>query len=307
MHISIQGFVMAESLANAAGISAKADDDAKLHSRRRKFPNVLILGAVFFSIITLVAIIGPFVSPYAYDEIHITDRFQPPNLNYFFGTDEYGRDVLSRTLYGTRMSLVMGITATLVSLLLGVPLGLMAGYYRGRVDEIIMRCLDVMIAFPPIILVLLILAVTGPGLWKTSITVGILFTPPMARITRSIALEIVSQEFILAAHARGESTSYILFREILPNALPPVIVEASLRITFAMLAAAVLSFLGLGVQPPSADWGLMISQARTFLQMAPWIALVPGTAMCITVLAVNFIGDGLREYLDPRERRRGEL
>ncbi len=297
---------MADPSTEIVEVSKKVDGDSKWRRRPRRLPGILICGAVLLFVIVLAAIVGPFISPYTFDEIHITDRFKSPNLTYLLGTDEYGRDVLSRTLAGTRLSLVIGATATIVSLILGVPLGLIAGYYRQRVDETIMRCLDVMIAFPPLILMLLILTVTGPGLWKTAVTVGILFTPAFARITRSITLELGLQEFVLAAHARGENTRYILFHEILPNAWPPIIVEASLRITFAMLAAAVLSFLGLGVQSPRADWGLMISQARSLLRIAPWMALAPGLAMCITVLSVNLIGDGLREYLDPRQRHKGQ-
>jgi peptide/nickel transport system permease protein len=191
-----------------------------------------------------------------------------------------------------------------VNLVLGVPLGLAAGYFRGRLDELIMRSLDVIVAFPPVIFVMLILTVTPPALWKTTVTIGCLFTPGLARVTRSVVLDLRGQEFIQAARARGESARYIIFRELLPNAWPPIIVEASLRVTFAILIGAVLSFLGLGVRPPAADWGLMISEARTFLDQAPWIALVPGAAMCITVVAVNLIGDGLRELLDPKGRAR---
>lgn len=275
--------------------------------RRRRMPRPLLLGATIVGVVVVVAIVGPLVSPFPYDEIHVHSRFTGPDLTYLLGTDEYGRDVLSRTLFGTRLSLFLGFSATLVSLVLGVPMGLLAGYSRGRIDEMIMRCLDVLISFPPIMLVLLLLSVTDPALWKTSSAIGLLFTPAIARITRSVTLSLVAEEFIVAAHARGESTLYILIREILPNAWPPIIVEASLRVTFAILVGAVLSFLGFGVQPPSADWGLMISQARTFLSQAPWIALAPGFAMCVTVVGVNLLGDGLREYLDPRERRMGAV
>jgi len=273
--------------------------------RRRRLPASLVWGAVIVGAVVIVAVVGPMLSPYPYDEIHVQDRFAPPSSSYFLGTDEYGRDVLSRTLYGTQLSLILGVSAMLVSLALGVPLGLISGYARGAVDEIIMRFLDILISFPPILLVLLLLSVTDPALWKTAGAIGLLYAPAIARITRSVTLGLAAEEFIMAAHARGESRSYILLREILPNAWPPVIVEASLRITFAILTGAVLSFLGFGVQPPSADWGLMISEARSFLDQAPWIALAPGAAMCITVVGVNLLGDGLREYLDPREKRMG--
>jgi peptide/nickel transport system permease protein len=272
--------------------------------RRRRIPLNLIAGSIVFGTIAVLAVLGPVIAPYPYDEIHARDRLQAPNTTYWLGTDDLGRDVLSRTLDGSRLSLFIGLAATAVNLVLGVPLGLAAGYFRGRLDELIMRSLDVIVAFPPVIFVMLVLTVTPPALWKTTVTIGCLFTPGLARVTRSVVLDLRGQEFIQAARARGESARYIIFRELLPNAWPPIIVEASLRVTFAILIGAVLSFLGLGVRPPAADWGRMISEARTFLDQAPWIALVPGAAMCITVVAVNLIGDGLRELLDPKGRAR---
>jgi peptide/nickel transport system permease protein len=282
----------------AAGVGARS------RPRPRRIPANLIAGSIALGAIVVLAVLGPYVVPYPYDEIHARDRLQAPSRTYWLGTDELGRDVLSRTLEGSRLSLFIGLAATLVNLVFGVPLGLIAGYFRGRLDEIIMRCLDLIVAFPPVILVMLILTVTPPALWKTTVTIGCLFTPGLARITRSVVLDLRGQEFIQAAHARGESAWYIIVHELLPNAWPPIIVEASLRVTFAILVGAVLSFLGLGVRPPAADWGLMISEARTFLDQAPWIALAPGAAMCITVIAVNLIGDGLRERLDPKGRGR---
>lgn len=165
-----------------------------------------------------------------------------------------------------------------------------------------MRMIDVMMAFPPLILVLMIAALTTPSPTKSMLVVGMLFIPGIARVTRSVTLDLAQKEFVLAARARGESQGYILFREILPNALPVIIVEGSLNITFAMLLAAVLSFLGFGVQPPASDWGLMISQARRFIQPAPWIAITPGLFMCLTVVAISILGDSLRSHLDPRSR-----
>jgi peptide/nickel transport system permease protein len=163
-----------------------------------------------------------------------------------------------------------------------------------------MRAVDVMISVPPVILGLLVLAVTTPDMWKTASAVGLVYVPIMVRLTRGVTLEIVGEEFIEAARARGEYDWYILFSEILPNAWPPIIVEAALRVTFAILLGAALSFLGLGVQPPASDWGLMISEARPFIYSAPWIGVAPGLALCITVIAINLVGDGLRERLDPR-------
>ncbi len=195
---------------------------------------------------------------------------------------------------------MMGFLATLITVVIAVPLGLIAGYQRGWIDGFLMRAMDVLMSFPPILLGILILALTPPSLWKAALAVGFVYVPVLVRVTRSVTLALAQEEFILAARARGERALYILLAEILPNAWPPIIVEASLRVTFAILLGAALSFLGMGAQPPSSDWGLMISEARPFVTSAPWIALAPGLAMCVTVVGVNLLGDGLRELLDPR-------
>lgn len=257
------------------------------------------------AVLVFVAIAAPWIAPYRYDEMSLLNRLKPPNLQFWFGTDEFGRDVFSRTLMGGQLSLIMGFSATVLSMLIGIPLGLIAGYRRGVVEEMIMRATDVLMSFPPIMLGLLILAVTPPSLWKLIIAIGIVYVPITVRLTRSLTLDLANEEFVQAARARGEKTWYILHAEILPNAWPPIMVEGSLRITFAMLLGAALSFIGLGAQPPSSDWGLMISEARPLIDRAPWVALAPGIAMGITVVAVNLLGDGLREWLDPRMQRRG--
>ena len=254
--------------------------------------------------IVLLGLLAPWIAPHPWDTISMRTRFLAPNATYWFGTDEYGRDVLSRLLMGARLSLAMGLSATAVSLAIGVPIGLLAGYFRGWVDEVLMRGADVLMAVPPIMLGLLVLAVTPPALWKTALAVGFVYIPQIARLARSVTLSLANEDFIQAAKARAESTSYILFREILPNAWPPLIVEASLRVTYAILLGSALSFLGLGAQPPSSDWGLMISEARSFLDRAPWIALAPGLAMCLLVIGINLLGDGARERLDPRLKSR---
>jgi peptide/nickel transport system permease protein len=269
-------------------------------SRGRRMPRALVIGGGLVVVLVVTAALAQWIAPFPYDQMHIRDRFQPPNLHYLAGTDEYGRDVLSRLLLGSQLSLVLGVTATLISMGVGVPLGLIAGYRRGLTDELIMRALDVMLAFPPVMLVLLILAVTPPSLLKTAIAIGVLAVAPIARVTRSVTLDLMSGEFIEAARARGERLRYMLVRELLPNVWPVLMVEASLRVVFAVLLGAVLSFLGFGVQPPAADWGLMISNGRAFVDTAPWISLVPGIAMSITVIAISLVGDGLREALDPR-------
>jgi peptide/nickel transport system permease protein len=267
---------------------------------RRSMPAQLKVGLVIVCTIVVLSLLAPWIAPHPWDTISIRTRFQSPSTTYWFGTDDYGRDVLSRLLMGGRLSLAMGIGATVISVLFGVPLGLAAGYFRGKVDEILMRIADVLMAIPAIMLGLLVLAVTPPTLWKTAVAVGFVYVPLIARVARSVTLGLANEDFVQAARARAESASYILFREILPNAWPPLIVEASLRVTYAILLGSALSFLGLGAQPPSSDWGLMISEARVFIDRAPWIALAPGFAMCLLVIGINLIGDGLRERLDPR-------
>lgn len=271
---------------------------------RRPVSLQLKVGLIITGSIVLLGLLAPWIAPHPWDTISMRTRFLAPDATYWFGTDEYGRDVLSRLLMGTRLSLAMGVSATLVSLAVGVPIGLLAGYFRGWVDEMLMRLADVLMAVPPIMLGLLVLAVTPPALWKTSLAVGFVYIPPIARLARSVTLTLANEDFIQAAKARAESTSYILFREILPNAWPPLIVEASLRVTYAILLGSALSFLGLGAQPPSSDWGLMISEARSFIDRAPWIALAPGLAMCLLVVGINLLGDGARERLDPRLKSR---
>jgi peptide/nickel transport system permease protein len=268
--------------------------------RYRRLPASLVVGGTLVLALIAIATLAQWIAPYPYDQMHVRDRFLPPSLHYLAGTDEYGRDVFSRLLIGSQLSLALGGTATLISMGIGVPLGLIAGYRRGATDELIMRTLDVMMAFPPIMLVLLILAVTPPSLLKTSIAIGVLAVAPIARVTRSVTLDLMSGEFMEAARARGERLCYMLMRELLPNVWPVLMVEASLRVVFAVLLGAVLSFLGFGVQPPAADWGLMISNGRAFVDTAPWISLAPGIAMSVTVIAISLVGDGLREVLDPR-------
>ena len=275
-----------------------------IRARRRQLPAALVVGGALVLALLAIAALAQWIAPFPYDQMHIRDRFLPPSVHYLAGTDEYGRDVFSRLLFGSQLSLALGVTATLISMGIGVPLGLIAGYRRGVTDELITRTLDVMMAFPPIMLVLLILAVTPPSLMKTAIAIGVLAVAPIARVTRSVTLDLMSGEFIEAARARGERLRYMLMRELMPNVWPVLMVEASLRVVFAVLMGAVLSFLGFGVQPPAADWGLMISNGRAFVDTAPWISLAPGIAMSITVIGISLVGDGLREVLDPGLRTR---
>ena len=281
--------------------SSTATEASQAMNRPRLPPTLAVGLAITCSILALAAL-APLIAPYPYDEMSVLTRLKPPSAAHWLGTDDFGRDVLSRTLMGARLSLFMGFGATMICLALGVPIGLLSGYARGRLDELIMRAMDVLMSFPPILLGLLILAVTPPSLWKATVAVGVVYVPSIVRLTRSATLEIAQEEFILAARARGDGTWYILLREILPNAWPLLAVEAGLRATFAVLLGAALSFLGIGAQPPSSDWGLMISDARPFLETAPWIVLAPGIAMSVTVIGINLLGDGLRQIFDPELR-----
>lgn len=291
---------MASSTRASASVRPLSSALAAAAPRWRRPPAVLLVGGLIVAGLLVIAALAQWIAPFPFDEMHIRDRLQPPGGRYWLGTDEYGRDVLSRLLIGSQLSLLLGVVATVVGMGLGVPLGLLAGYRRGLTDEIVMRVLDIMLAFPPIMLVLLILAVTPPSLLKSALAIGVLSAPPIARVTRGVTLDLMSGEFIEAARARGERTRYMLMRELLPNVWPVLIVEASLRIVFAILLGAVLSFLGFGVQPPEADWGLMIGNGRAFVDTAPWVSIAPGLAMALTVIGISLLGDGLREAMDPR-------
>lgn len=261
-------------------------------------PFALVVGGAITALVFLVSFVGPFLPLQPYDQMDVLARLQPPSAAHRLGTDEFGRDVLSRLIHGARLSLLLGLGATTVSLIVGVPLGLIAGYRRGGVDEAIMRVIDIVISIPPIVMGLLILAMTSPGLLKLVVAVGLIYVPVIVRLTRSVTLSVAEEEFVQAARVRGDRTAYILFSEILPNIAPAICVEAALRVSFAIMLGAGLSFLGLGVHPPSADWGLMIAEARPMLETAPWIALSPGLALGVTIIGINLLGDGLREYFD---------
>jgi peptide/nickel transport system permease protein len=271
---------------------------------RWRFPSTLMLGSTFVAIIVVAAIVGYWVTPYDPTAFAVRSRLQAPSALHPFGTDEFGRDVLSRILAGAHLSLATGFGAMVISLIVGVPLGLIAAFHRGAVQEIIMRAVDLLIALPPVLLGLLVLAVTPPGLGKTIAAVGLVYIPIMVRLTRAVALGLLEEDFVQAARARGEGALPILWHEVLPNAWPPIIVECGLRVTFAILLGSALSFLGLGPQPPASEWGLMIAEGRDFLTQAPWVCLAPGLSLCVLLVSVNLVGEGLRERLDPHLRGR---
>jgi peptide/nickel transport system permease protein len=266
---------------------------------------IVVSMIILLPILTVVAL-GDVIAPFDPTETHVVDRFAEPNSKYLLGTDHLGRDLLSRVIIGGRSSLILGFGAAGLALLIGVPIGLTAGYIKGRVDEVLMRMMDVMISIPSLILGILILVTLSSSLINVIIAVGFVYIPRVARVTRSATLSVSEESFVLAAKARGDSTPRILFREILPNISAPIIVEGSIRVGYGILTGTGLSFLGLGTGPPTPDWGFMIAQARMHMYQSPWMLLWPGLMLVATIVAMNMLGDGLRDVLDPRTFEEGE-
>ncbi len=266
---------------------------------RSRAPSALLVGGVLLSLVVAACLLGTVWTPFNPAAFAVRARLQAPTPLHPFGTDEFGRDVLSRVLAGGSLSLATGAGALAISLGLGVPLGLLAAFHRGWTDEAVMRGVDLLISVPPVLLGLLVLAVTSPSLPKTIAVVGLVYVPILVRLTRAVAMGLLREEFVEAARARGEGALPILWHEVLPNAWPPIVVEGGLRVTFAILLGSTLSFLGLGPQPPASEWGLMIAGGRDFLTEAPWICLAPGLCLCVLLVSVNLVGEGLRERLDP--------
>lgn len=261
-----------------------------------------VTGLVLISILVLVALIGPWIAPADPLIPEPLIRLQGPSMEHLFGTDSLGRDILSRVIYGTRISLMIGVISVGISLIPGTILGLFAGYFGKRVDSIIMRCMDMLLAFPAILLAIFITAILEPSLTNTMVAVGIVYIPHYARIVRASVLSLKGQLFVQAIEHLGGSHRRIIFKHILPNCLPPIIVYATLGMGTAVLQAAALGFLGLGAQPPSPEWGAMLSEGRQYIQLAPHVAAFPGAAILLLVLGFNLFGDGLRDVLDPSLR-----
>ncbi len=261
---------------------------------------VAMAGGVAVILLVVVAILAPYIAPY--DPFHqdLANSMAGPSMTHLAGTDVHGRDIFSRIIHGTRISLRIGFLGMLLGCVVGVLLGLVSGYYGGRLDTLIMRLLDVQLAFPGLLVAICIIAIIGPGLENVILAVGIFSVPLFARVTRGQVLTLKEQEFILAARMMGAQDGRIMLTHLLPNAVAPILVLCTLRIATAILTAASLSFLGLGAQPPTPEWGAMLSDGRAYLSVAPHVATTPGLAILITVLAFNLLGDGLRDALDPR-------
>ena len=282
----------------AKGAKRRSLPPALLRFRRNR---AAVSGLVVIVLLVALALAAPLLAPYAPEAQNLRERLRPPSGSHWFGTDEFGRDVLSRVLYGARISLLTGLVPVLSGLLVGTSIGLVAGYYGGRLDNALMRVMDVLLAFPSLLLALAVVGALGPGLVNAVLAVAIVAVPGYARLARSVAIATREEEFVQAARALGARDPRLLLRHVLPTALGPLSVQATLGIGFAILSMAGLSFLGLGVQPPTADWGEMLARGRRFLPDSAWLLVFPGAAISLTVLAFNLFGDGLRDALDPRE------
>ncbi|MFZ2071015.1 MAG: nickel transporter permease [Halobacteriota archaeon] len=259
-----------------------------------------MIGAIIIFFLAVIAIFAPHITPYNPIELDLEDRLSPPCGNHLMGTDNLGRDVLSRIVYGTRVSLSMATVVVLIVMLLGIAMGTTAGYFGGIIDGTIMRMVDVLLAFPNIILALVIAGILGPSLTNVMIALGAIWWVGYARIIRGSVLSVKEKEFVEATRVMGCGDTYIAIRHILPNVLSPVIVLATLDMGHIILSIAALSFLGLGAQPPIPEWGTMLNEGRPFMETAPHLMICPGLMIMIVVLAFNFLGDGLRDVLDPR-------
>ena len=263
-----------------------------------------LVGIIIVITVVVVAFLAPLIEIHDPLQQNISNRLQTPSWEHFFGTDHLGRDVWSRIVHGSRVALMVGIIAVGIGIIFGTPIGAISGYYRGKVDEVIMRIMDSLLAFPPILMALVVVTILGASLFNTMIAIGVDYIPRFARVIRGSVLSEREKEYVEAGRMVGEANLSILFRQILPNSLSPLIVQSTVFIAYAMLTEAALSFLGLGIQPPNPSWGSMLNEAKLFIESDPYLAIIPGLAISITVLGFNLFGDGLRDILDPRLAKR---
>ena len=259
-----------------------------------------LLGAALVTLLVSAALFAPFLADRAPAQQDLRARLHPPSLTHPFGTDEFGRSMYARVLHGARVSLLTGLIPVVSALVVGSLLGLLAGFFGGRLESLIMRSMDVLLAFPSLLLALAVVGTLGPGLVNAVIAIAVVEVPQYARLVRSVVLGTREEDYVQAARALGAGSGRVMLRHVFPSAVGPIVVQATLGIGFAILAMAGLSFLGLGVQPPTADWGEMLARGRRFLPEATWLMVFPGLAVSLTVLAFNLLGDGLRDALDPR-------
>lgn len=295
MSVNEQAIIQLESQSES-----KPESQIKAVWRRLVKNRMAVVGAFLVVMFVVMAVFAPLIAPYDPTKTNFRDRLTPPTSEHWFGTDSLGRDMLSRIIYGSRYSLVTGIVSVGIALTLGTFLGLVAGYYGKWADQIIMRFMDMLLAFPGILLAIAIISVLGRGLINAMIAVGLYTIPTFARVVRGNVLALREAEFIQGVRAAGAKNGWIIFRHVLPNILTPVIVLGTMRLGSAILTAASLSFIGLGAQPPMPEWGAMLSGGRDVLRTAPHIMLFPGLAILLAVIGFNLLGDGLRDALDPK-------
>ena len=289
----------------AARGSARQESRVAEFLRRSLRHRLLMLGGVIILVLGLVALFGPWLAPYDPVGMDFSARFAPPSPAHPFGTDDFGRDIFSRILYGAAVSFRVAFIAVAISATVGVFLGAVAGFYGRWLDEIVMRFMDILFAFPAVLLAITVMAILGRGIENAMIAIAIVYIPIFARVARGAVISVRGREFVTAARALGQGNTTIIFKHILPNALGPIIVQTSLSLAFAILAEAALSFFGLGTQPPDPSWGRMLSEGRAFLRQAWWMGVFPGLAIMLAVMGFNFFGDGLRDLLDPRMKNVG--
>ena len=264
---------------------------------------LVVTGSIVVLALAIVAVFGRWLAPFDPTAMDFGTRFAPPSWTHPFGTDDFGRDVFSRVLFGAAVSFKVAFIAVGISGTVGVLLGLLAGFLGGWIDELVMRVMDILFAFPAVLLAITVMAILGRGVGNAMIAIAIVYIPIFARVTRGAVISVRGREFVTAARAMGQRSWRIMLRHVLPNSLGPIIVQTSLSLAFAILAEAALSFFGLGTQPPAPSWGRMLSEGRSFLHQAPWMGIFPGLAIMVSVLGFNLLGDGLRDVLDPRSSR----
>jgi peptide/nickel transport system permease protein len=277
---------------------------ARLSWRSFKRDKIGMLGAAMVIVLVLSALFGNYFAPYDPLEMNYEDAFQAPSMKHYVGADRFGRDQLSRLIMGSQVSMTVSFGAVAIATILGIIIGMISGYFGGRIDSIIMRLLDVLFAFPTILLALAAVAALGPSLFNLLMIIGVIYSARIARIVRGSVLSVKERDFIEGVRSVGARDRSIMSKFILPNVLSPIIVQATFSLSHAIMTEAGLSFLGLGTQPPRPSWGLMLNEAREFMEMAPWLAVFPGVAIIFAVLAFNFLGDALRDALDPRLSQR---
>ncbi|MBM7870308.1 peptide/nickel transport system permease protein/oligopeptide transport system permease protein [Clostridium pascui] len=290
-------------------LNARVEESEEKYRHLKNTFSVLIknkaalVGLIIILLLTLIALFGKFIMPYNPYVGELSKSLQAPSAAHIFGTDEQGRDILSRIIDGTKISLRVGVTSVAIALSIGTVVGALAGYYGGKIDMLLMRIMDIVLAFPSLLLAIAFMSALGKGIDKAVIAISIVTIPEYARIVRSCILSVKESEYVQAARVIGNNDFNIIFKHILPNVMSPIIVRATLGVSSAILDTAALGFLGLGVQPPFAEWGSMLGAGRGYFYNAPHIILFPGIAITITVLAFNLFGDGLRDALDPRSRK----